>query len=390
LNGALTATVLVLLWGMVVLRMPTLWRDDRQRALWATLVALALTKTVATPGVNDAMGQLIPEAQTIPHLLGVATAFFLLRFLCLITDYDKAHPRAVRYQFVLATTVLFALVFLEAATPGGIKTTATELAGTQPTPTAAAYWVVLNGYLGTVLAIAATLFWRISRSAPAGLLRRGLHAMASGTILVALYALLKMGVIVMHNVGVAMSVATVEPAANALCTVGIIVAIVGAAVPASGKLRSVLHAYQALWHLRPLWYVMRRTFPDITLFPRRRALLELAGVDEVQLRLYRRVIEIRDGMLSLRDYLPAGALTAAREYVGDDPALIEACGIAVALERHRSGAPPTDDGDRWAKVGGEIADEVAWLSAVSIAFGRREPSTFARLQRGSSLKAGTH
>jgi hypothetical protein len=122
---------------------------------------------------------------------------------------------------------------------------------------------------------------------------------------------------------------------------------------------------------------MRKTFPDVILFPRRRALLELAGVDDVQLRLYRRVIEIRDGMLVLRDYLPAGTLARARGYVGDNPALIEACGIALALERHRSGAAPTEHGDPWASIGGEVADEVAWLSAVSAAFRRKEPAAFA-------------
>jgi hypothetical protein len=85
-------------------------------------------------------------------------------------------------------------------------------------------------------------------------------------------------------------------------------------------------------------------------------------------------------MLTLRDYLPAGTLAEARRYVGDDPALIEACGIALALERHRSGAAATEHGDRWATIGSEVADEVAWLSAVSAAFRRAEPAAFATRQ----------
>jgi hypothetical protein len=189
---------------------------------------------------------------------------------------------------------------------------------------------------------------------------------------------LKTGLIMAHGFGVTMSVDRIEPAANAVRTIGIIICVVGTAVPAGGKLRSVIRAYHSLWALRPLWKVMRKTFPDVILFPRRRALLELAGVDEVQLRLYRRVIEIRDGMLTLRDYLPAGALAEARRFVGESPALIEACGIALALERHRSGAAPIENGDRWAEIGGEIADEVAWLSAVSAAFSRKEPAAFAQ------------
>lgn len=378
MNGALTGIVLVLLWGTVLARLPTLWRDARQRAMWATLSSLAMAKTVATPGVNALAGEVLPEPQIIPHLFAVAAAFFLVRFLSLITDYDAAHPQAARRQLLLAAAVLGTLIILMAATPGGIRTKGTELMSTAITPAAAGYWVVLNGYLGAVLAIATALFWRIGRSAPAGPLRAGLRTLATGTFLISLFAALKTGLIVVHSFGVSLSVDRIEPAANAVRNIGIIICVIGAAVPAAGKLRSAVHAYRSLWALRPLWQVMRRTFPDVILFPRRRALLELAGVDEVQLRLYRRVIEIRDGMLTLRDYLPAGTLAAARDYVGERPALIEACGIALALQRHRSGAVAAGKNDRWAHIGGEVADEVAWLSAVGAAFRREEPAAFAR------------
>jgi hypothetical protein len=378
LNGALTGILLVVLWGTVAARLPTLWRDAQQRAMWATLCALALTKTVATPGVNSVLGELIPHPQILPHLLGVAAAYFLLRFISLITDYDAAHPRAVRYQPLLAGVVVVLLIVLMNATPGGISTTGADLMAATLTPSATAYWVVLNGYLGTVLVIATALFWRISRSAAARLLRNGLRAIAVGTFLVAAYAVLKTGVIVAHGSGLTLPLQEIEPIANALRSAGTILAVVGAAVPAGGKLRSVIRSYRSLWALRPLWRVMRRTFPQVILFSRRRALVELAGVDDVQLRLYRRVIEIRDGMLTLRDYLPAGTLAEARLFVGESPALIEACGITLALHRHDSGLPPVDNGDHWAQVGGEVADEVAWLSAVAAAFRRKEPAAFAR------------
>jgi hypothetical protein len=378
LNGALTGALLLLLWGMVLVRLPTLWRNAQRRAMWATLCTLALAKTVATPAVNIRLGEVIPEAQILPNLLGVATGYFLLRFISLITGFDQTHPRAARYQLLLAASVLTALLVLLVATPGGIQTRGAGLLSTAAAaPTAIAYWVVLNAYLGAILGIATALFWRISGSAPAALLRNGLRAIAAGTFLIGLYAVLKIVLILVHSLGVTVPIHTIEPAANALRSIGTLIAVVGALVPASGKLRSVLHAYRSLWALRPLWQIMRQTFPDVILFPRRRALLELAGVDDVQLRLYRRVIEIRDGMLTLRDYLPAGTLARARGYVGDNPALIEACGIALALQRHRSGAAPIEHGDPWATVGGEVADEVAWLSAVSAAFRRKEPAAFA-------------
>jgi len=91
--------------------------------------------------------------------------------------------------------------------------------------------------------------------------------------------------------------------------------------------------------------------------------IELAGVDDVHLRVYRRVIEIRDGMLALRDYLPADVAPA------DDPAVTEARAIALAL-RHRAAGDPAGPPGAWAPVGPDMADEVAWLSRVSVAYRR--------------------
>ena len=94
MNGTLTAVLLITLWGTVLVRLPTLWRDARQRALWATLCTLALAKTVATPGVNAMLDELVAQPQTLPHLIGVATGYFLLRFISLITDFAAGRPRA--------------------------------------------------------------------------------------------------------------------------------------------------------------------------------------------------------------------------------------------------------------------------------------------------------
>ncbi|MEV4709061.1 MAB_1171c family putative transporter [Actinoplanes sp. NPDC049316] len=421
MNGALTGVLLVLLWGTVLIRLPTLWRDTQQRAMWATLLALALTKTVATPGVNGLLADFVAQPQVIPHFLGVTAGFFLLRFISLITAYYSARPRAAAYQTLLVAGVLTTMLTLCIVAPDGITTKVTELSGTAIAPEVTAYWIVLNGYLGTVLAITSRLFWRVRRSAPPGLLRQGLNAMAAGTLVIALYAIFKTALIVLHAFDVTTKVDAVEPIANAVRAIATIVAVIGAAVPATGKLRSLVRAYRSLRALAPLWRTMRRTFPEVILFSRRRAIVELAGVEDVQLRLYRRVIEIRDGLLALRDYLPSDAFANARAFLGDraTPTLVEACGIALALNRHRAATTagpttstlnaattaentptpatadavaksghaadaiskqPTDLADRhWTDIGGDLADEITWLSAVSAAHLRDEPKAFARL-----------
>jgi hypothetical protein len=235
-----------------------------------------------------------------------------------------------------------------------------------------AYWVVLDTYLGGILAAATVLFWRLSRGAP-GALRIGLRCVAAGLALDFLYAAQK---VVLVIAGAAAPTGTVERVFDGLRAVGALLAVGGALVPAVGWVRSLVRAYGSLYALRPLWQTMRRAYPDIILFPRRRALLELSGVDDVHVRLYRRVIEIRDGLLALREHLPADAGTEAGSFLaGRGAALAEACCIRLALYRKESGYPPAGDG-RWASVGADLADEVRWMREVSGCLRRPEPARF--------------
>lgn len=361
MTEAVTQVLLVLLWATVIVRLPTLWRDDQQRALWAVMFLLTLAKTTGTPQSLALLGRHLPHPDTVPHLIGVCVGYFLLRFLALITG------RTVRHQLLLAVAVAATLIFF---------------IGTGEATGSAAYWVVLDGYLGTVLTAAGVIFWRAARATTDDQLRRGLRAMAVGVLVIGAYAFVKTGLIVAGALGAGVSFDRIAPAANTVRALATLLAVVGAALPASNKIRSIRADYRALWRLRPLWSAMRRTFPGVILFSRRRALYELAGVPDVRLRLYRRVIEIRDGMLALRSYLPgearsdAEAFLAAQAGTAPDPALVEACGIALALHRYRRGDEPCDAGARWADVGSELADEVSWLGRVSAAFTRPEPRAF--------------
>ncbi|WP_305785945.1 MAB_1171c family putative transporter [Symbioplanes lichenis] len=413
MNGGLSSALFLVLWATVLIRLPTLGRGPEQRALWATVLALALVKTASSPAGSAALDRVTTHAAVVPHLFGVLSAYFLLRFVMLVTGWADTHPRAAGRQLIVTVAVLVALI---------------ALIGTDT-----AYWIVLNSYLGGVLSVAGLIFWRPAGAASSRSLRLGLRAMAAGVWIIALYAVVKTVVVIAGALGAPVSFAPIEPVANGVRTAGMILAVVGAAVPASGRARTILRAYRSLWALRPLWTLMRRTFPDVILFPRRRALIELAGFEEVRLRLYRRVIEIRDGMLALRGWLPASAHEEARQFVGDAPAsLVEACAVALALDRRArdlapgspdfsrlspggsgpspagsgfsqagsglspggpgdsgpssggsggSGLSPGGSGGRWLEAGDDLASEIAWLSAVSAAIRRPEPARFVAAAR---------
>ncbi len=365
MSGGLSTALFVALWVTVLVRLPTLGRGPQQRALWATVLALALVKTASSPAGAEFLATVTDRWWAVPHLLGMVSAYFLLRFVSLVTGWVAAHPRAAGSQLAVTVTLIAAAFWLS-GTATGDSTSDTG------------YWVVLNGYLGIVLALAGAIFWQATRTAPRSALRAGLRAMAVGVWIIALYAVVKTGLVLLHALGAPVSFDPIEPAANTLRTLGMILAVVGAAVPAGGKLRNVTRAYRSLWELRPLWTRMRRTFPDVILFSPRRALIELAGVEEVRLRLYRRVIEIRDGMLALRAYLPEDTHREAGRFLGPDPdpALVEACAVALALDRRDRGVSPSEMDSGWTDVGGELADEVAWLGAVSQAGRKPEVRSF--------------
>jgi len=348
--------VMILLWVTAVARLPTLWRDRRQRTLWAAIFGLALVKSASYPPVADRL-----RAPMLPTLLGVAVAFVLLRLIALVTGSDLP-----RWQAVVTVGTLIALAGLGAIAGDEIANRGAVLAGPLP-PVAVAYWVVLESYVGGVLILTARLFRTVARAAPAGSPRLGLRAIAAGAAVISLYAAVKAILVVVHGCGVPIAFQRTEPVAHAIQGAAILLAVAGSLVPATRRARAVVAAYRSLLKLRPLWRAMKEAFPQLILFSPRRAVIELAGVDDVNLRLYRRVIEIRDGMLALRGYRP-------RHVPPDpDPAVTEARGIAMALARHAAAEEPADQPEAWAPVGPDMADEVAWLSRVSEAFRELTP-----------------
>ncbi|SNY55582.1 MAB_1171c family putative transporter [Paractinoplanes atraurantiacus] len=327
----LSAILLTLLWGMAIVRFPTVFRDKRQRALWGSLAAVTLGKTFAFPPILAETH--MPAA---PHLFGVLAAFFLLRFVALVTGRGDN-----RRQTLLVVLVLAALIILIAGeTPPEPRVPTRNFA----------YWVVLEAYLAFVLINASALFWSTSRQVHQGLPRFALRLMAVGTALITVFAFFRISALIFEGLR------DVEPVAEQFQTVAVLLTVTGGMLAASPRARSALTAYRNLLLLRPLWKAMRDAFPEIILFTPRRAIVELAGVDDIHLRLYRRVIEIRDGMLALRPYL---------ETTGDKSTKSEADSIVRALERRKAGEPATGSSAEWAPVGSTLADEVAWLSAVS-------------------------
>ncbi|MEV4443151.1 MAB_1171c family putative transporter, partial [Streptomyces sp. NPDC049577] len=152
-----------------------------------------------------------------------------------------------------------------------------------------------------------------------------------------------------------------------------------------------LAAYRRHRRLYPLWAALHEAIPTIALTPAHSPFADRLTVRRLEFRLYRRVIEIRDGQLALRGhYDPAAEEEARRAGVaaglsGDAlRAHLEAVRIRAALaHRARHGAaaaghtpagPPAPGGPS-EHTG--LSDETAWLVRVATAFAALPPSVAA-------------
>ncbi|MGW3951843.1 MAB_1171c family putative transporter [Streptomyces sp. NPDC004752] len=135
-------------------------------------------------------------------------------------------------------------------------------------------------------------------------------------------------------------------------------------------------AYLSYLRLRPLWDALYRATPGIALEPPQSLLVDLLPRRGLRYRLYRRVIEIRDGQLSLRPHLAQAdeALVAGKDLT-DITAAHEAAVLMAGLRARGSDsvaivAPAERDAALAQRH--DLAAETEWLTQVARAFRRLE------------------
>ncbi|MER5322282.1 MAB_1171c family putative transporter [Streptosporangium roseum] len=351
--------VLLLLWGISAWRLPAALRSYRQRMLWAAFTALAVSRVFsANPVVEWLIAWTGLEwATLLRHLGGLASATFLLAFVEAITRGDR--PSRARWIWPAAAVVVGVLVALFAARGGRIY----WVEG-QPGETATAgriYLLVFDGWLIYCLGMAGFMFGRFSRTAPP-LLRAGLIisaiGMAAGVANRGHVMAVNLANLLVPQWGAAES-----PIFHGATLVVTVIGIsVGTSIPGIHAIRTRLQQRAALKELQPLWAALTAQYPDIA--------LGMEGPSSVQ--LYRRLVEIRDGMLALTavaDPPADGAPERVAEWVAD--ALDGA--VAAGVAGQPSGTIPGPD------FHGDTDKETAWLRQVAAAYKQRSGRTGSRV-----------
>lgn len=181
--------------------------------------------------------------------------------------------------------------------------------------------------------------------------------------------------------------------------IGSVLQVFGWTVPSWGPRLSAgvrwLRAYRNYRALHPLWWALYRATPAIALDPPPSRLRDLAPPRDLQYRLYRRVIEIRDGQLALRPYLepadepreavppasptpsaPSGGI-GGQSSVAREALLLRAALQARYGDHARAGAPTAGSVTFTQVTHDDLDEEVAWLARVSRELRRHSPDRTA-------------
>jgi hypothetical protein len=330
-------------------------------ALGAALVLLAPASQAVESQLWPSLGRLASNVATMIAAYGVS----LLVDALTTSDADR-RARSVRARALplgVAVVVLVASFFAAGTLRQGLG-----LFGGlyRSHPTLVVYALTYSLYLGYALFDVGRLAARAVLPAR-GLLRAGLVLMTFGCVLGLAYLAHKV-------VEVGREVFTGQPAeafcsgpfATVSCTlavgtpaVSVLMIIVGLCIPAVGTALAWLRDLRAYRRLRPLWAALVEARPEIAFSPGDEV------PEKLRFQLYRRVIEIRDGILAVA---PDG------EVAGDPGGAAEQLRIALRNSRQNQLPAPEPTPSRHEPYDTEQVDidtEIAWLTQLSRAFVRQ-------------------
>jgi hypothetical protein len=306
----ISVVAVTVLWGAVLAQFPSQRNVPLRRAVWYTMVLLAAIGTLDVP----AIGARLDAATGLPNLSDVAqhvlaiTAATLGRY-CAEQVIGTPRPRtrwSSWVQTALPAATVAAMLALFALSPARTHPTDTARYTDFPMQYAAhpevfAYWLIFAVYLGTAFVLIGRLAWRYGRRAGRTPLGCGLVLIAVGMVAGLCYLGYGTAVVAARAAGLQGSFISTAPGIiQGLFGALIVLVAVGSLLPATRRCPLIrrLTLYWSLRRLYPLWAGLCQAVPGIALDPVP-VWADRLDPRDLQVRLYRRVIEIRDGYMAL-------------------------------------------------------------------------------------------
>lgn len=342
--------------------------------LAAELVSIGIAAILLAPSTLRFCARLEPLpnlTRLIGNVLTTVSVFCMLGVLAYASQSAQTARRQLRGQaYVLITTTIAMSALLISArtrfTVDFVNVYATH-------PLVVAYEVVFLAYVTWAMVGVMRLVYQVAGQAGSAFLRAGLRIQVVGATIGLTWALWKITVTLLKAT-TKLSIPVEGEVSSLLSAIAVLLIVLGATTPAWGPRASRpiawLRARQAYRRIEPLWSALHAAVPDLE--------LQLPDASP-ELRLYRRIVEIRDTSLTLRVHfhpaVPIWADKAARDAGIDNErtiaVVIEAANLACALEAHRAGHRYHADGSTAASprdLDADIDIETRWLVQVSDAF----------------------
>ncbi|MEV6809671.1 MAB_1171c family putative transporter [Streptomyces sp. NPDC051132] len=371
------------LWAVALWRAPSLRHSRKQRAISLAFLSLAAAMTFEVPAVSariDSLTGIASTAYLLKHMLGLVSAAAVLEFVIAVVR-PQGFLQRTRHALEAACLILmpaaFALAPADARVPDDIVF-AHDTSG----------WALLHVgvftlYIGCAMTVTAILFLHAARHARDRWIRAGHSLLGLGGTLGILYALQRL----LHLAHVAVGNATAadvhraDTVSTALKVAAIAAITAGSCLSPLSVAATALRQRRALPRLDPLWRALTDAVPSVVLPIN-------PGQARTRLLLHRRLVEISDATLTLREYVPADlqhrALDMAKR-AGYPPrarsAVAEAAWLKTAALIAPTSSPYKGEHPRSGSDGLSPAAELRWTCQVSAAF-ERCPSVaaFARAE----------
>ncbi|MFC5289724.1 MAB_1171c family putative transporter [Actinokineospora guangxiensis] len=362
MNAVLYPVCACIAWISLAFKLAGRGRGPAAVAVALFYLFMGLTFTISDPRVWGLLG----EVSGVPNLalllsqgsvMGVAASqLAALTYWELPAEVARPKVRNQVYAFSAVFVAMAALFVLADLETEDTTTAVIRYAGNWR------YALYLLLYV-TAFAIAQCFLvarcLRYARAVEGRWLGRGLRLAAVGAVGGLAYVLARYADIAAAPLG--LDPAAWEPVARLGAGLGAILALVGWSLPGWGPqvsaLRDWVRDVRAYRALHPLWAALCRANPDLALDPG----AGRTALRDVDFRLHRRVVEIRDGRRWLR------APAAPPDLTADERAAAEAAAIAAALRGGDRLAPPPH-----AEPHTPSDDETRWLARVSRAYAALE------------------
>jgi len=378
----------LLAWAAVAYQAPIRRHHGRGRrnpAFWLGLLFLALSLTILLPSVSlwiDRLSGLANGTRLVGHVLVLVAASAIQVYLLQLNYPDeRGRWRIQRRISALAGTLALLVMFFVLAP---VHREALDFWGRYGSaPFILPYRLVFVGYLGWALVTVVRLCWRYAGMSEHPATTAGLRLVAIGGVLGLGYCIHEGLRVVGSALGIADPVLDSNTVTQVLIASGVGLMVIGCTMPAWGPHIGIpalviwLRRHRAYRHLYPLWRDLHQVSPEIALLRPLPRLIDALILYDLDFRLYRRVVEIRDGILALRPYRDSetarSALNRCRAAgLGDETQIVvEAASLAAALEAKRSGHPAKAGSVTTGSVGGaDVPSEVLALERLARCYTR--------------------